>query len=160
MKYTLLILVFFTFVFSANAQSEKYIDVYYTSFNIFAPQVLSSNNINSLESATYGSVSDNNQKDSIINRNSDSQPTATLLINFKNISPKKIKSVSYLFEYIDGNKVFYKKRYTTTLNLLPNEFMKVRHHSQVISNYLANAKGVEKITISKIIFADKTSVKF
>lgn len=160
MKHISFILMFFVFVLSANSQSEKYIEVINSSFYIFNTNVPTSNTVNSLETTINGSVLDNQQKDSIALRNSDYQPKASLVIDFKNVSQKKIKSISYLFEYTDGKKIFYKNKYTTKINLNSNENKKIRHGSHVISSYLANSKGFKKITITKIVFDDKSSIKF
>lgn len=167
MKYLFFLLMAFCSI-SVTAQSQKYVEV----FNIF----LSSSNFNSsgakIGSATYsgGSLQDAQQKDLAQQKDSNLQPYGTIGFEVKNISDKKIKSVSFLVNLSRENKIIYKRNVSEKVNLLPDESRKIKINVTSVSNfvfvtdstnnYKAMSKIAKEVIIKKIVFEDGTKLNF
>ena len=167
MKYLVFLLMAFCSI-SISAQNQKYVEV----FNIF----LSSSNFNS-SGAKIGSVPTSNgllqdaqQKDLAQQRDSNLQPYGTIGFEVKNISDKKIKSVSFLVNLSRENKIIYKRNVSEKVNLNPDETRKIKINITSVSNfvfaegstnnYAAMSKIGKEVIIKKIVFEDGTKLNF
>lgn len=161
MRFLMFLAIFFTFVFSVNAQSDKYLEVVYSTLDIYQPTVLGSNNIRSIDSVANGSVSDAQQIDNSIRSNSENQPRGSLSIMFKNLTQKKIRSVSFIFRAtLDGKKFFERNVKNKSGRSKDSYFIINESFLSVLNQSVKHPKLVREVIIKQVVFEDGQKIKF